>query len=438
MAWRDNLHLEGKGSFRNVDFYVASVSSTVGRRTVTHEFPGQDTPQTEDLGRAGRKFTLECFVLGPDYMEDRDKLRDAFEMPGPGPLTHPYWGHMTVCVTGGVRIQETTAEGGMARFTLDVVEADPKIKFFAAPDTEEEVEEAAEEVKEAAAEEYEEEWTLVGAIAETIQAAVDAVNAVTSTINQIKGKINAVMNTIDTIGDAITEFGDTISDIISLPGQIAETFTGLIEDVVGVFDTIGDSFADYFDDDERPGDVAGTPSTSPTASNVATGSRRAEAVMEAFRDMIAAGSDLDDVMGTTSQPEIERGNQEALLRLNRMVCTAEICKTAVTLPYASRDQAFAVRDELADEIDALADDANDRSYAALMDLRAALVKHMDEAAQALPRVITYTPSKTLPALVIAQHLYADSDRDIDIINRNNIRNPCKVPGGDGLEVLSDE
>jgi prophage DNA circulation protein len=43
----------------------------------------------------------------------------------------------------------------------------------------------------------------------------------------------------------------------------------------------------------------------------------------------------------------------------------------------------------------------------------------------------------LPALVIAQHLYGDSLRETEIIDRNDVRNPCRVPGGVELEVLSD-
>src|SRR5450759_1976747 len=73
-------------SFRGVPFYCQSSENTTGRRLAVHEFVKVDLPYAEDLGRKGRKFTLNCFVIGSDWETKRDKLIDACEKAGPGIL----------------------------------------------------------------------------------------------------------------------------------------------------------------------------------------------------------------------------------------------------------------------------------------------------------------------------------------------------------------
>jgi prophage DNA circulation protein len=69
-----------------VPFAVRRSDAQVGRRTVQHEYPQRDTPFAEDMGRAARRFSLDAYVLGPDYDQARDRLIDALEARGPGLL----------------------------------------------------------------------------------------------------------------------------------------------------------------------------------------------------------------------------------------------------------------------------------------------------------------------------------------------------------------
>lgn len=78
MAWRDELR---PASFRGVSFYVEGGTLTFGRRLAIHEYPQREKPYVEDLGKKARVYRLEAFVLGPDYMKDRDALIDALETP---------------------------------------------------------------------------------------------------------------------------------------------------------------------------------------------------------------------------------------------------------------------------------------------------------------------------------------------------------------------
>ena len=120
MAWRDRLR---PASYRGAAFQVAShTAEAAGRRAAVHEYPGRDLPYAEDLGRRASEYTLQAYVLGPDYDRARDALVAACALPGAGRLVHPWLGERQVVCTG-CTVSERTDEGGMARVTLRLVEA---------------------------------------------------------------------------------------------------------------------------------------------------------------------------------------------------------------------------------------------------------------------------------------------------------------------------
>ncbi|WP_270796216.1 DNA circularization N-terminal domain-containing protein [Aeromonas sp. QDB11] len=73
-------------SFRGVAFKVDSDDLQVGRRTVLHEYPGRDTPSVEDLGRETREYAISAYLIGHDFIAERDRLIEALEQAGPGDL----------------------------------------------------------------------------------------------------------------------------------------------------------------------------------------------------------------------------------------------------------------------------------------------------------------------------------------------------------------
>jgi len=436
-GWRSRLHLGGKGSFRGVEFFVGATVGDIGRRTALHEFPGQDRPTVEDMGLRTRKLKLEAYVLGENYMHERDLLRTEFETAGLGELVHPYWGTLTVTVDGGVQISEATDQGGMAKFTLNVIESGAVLAPTATADTASLTVVKADIALAAVVDDFAAIYAVVGFISDVYDEALAVVNAVTSAVAKINGKINAVMNKIDAIGDSIAALGAAVTSLILLPQNLAAAIQGVIGDVVGSVNAIGTAWDSYFGDDETPGDTAGNPSKAPTGGSPASGDVRAKMLLEHLATLTAFGNDLLPVALTTEQRIQQAANQAALLALVRSLGTVCACKVAVALPYASYDGAAAVRDVLVEDLDALAETtADDATYAALVDLRSAVFQHLTAASAILPRLIVYMPPRTLPALVIAQKLYGDSSRELEIIERNNVRNPCQVPGGVELEVLS--
>ncbi|MBC2612386.1 DNA circularization N-terminal domain-containing protein [Citrobacter braakii] len=120
MTWKDRLV---EASFRGVSFKTEDEGATVGRRVETHEYPNRDKPYTEDLGKVTFKPNITAYVIGDDCFEQRDRLIEALNKPGPGTLVHPTFGELNVCVDGEIRVSTTRSEGRMVRFDLQFVEA---------------------------------------------------------------------------------------------------------------------------------------------------------------------------------------------------------------------------------------------------------------------------------------------------------------------------
>ncbi len=466
MGWRDNLFLEGKGSFRGKEFFVDTVESSIGRRTVVHQFPGRDPPFIEDLGRDTNSFTFNAYVLGEDYMSDRNDLIREFTKGGPGPLVHPYWGTITVTVIGKVRIRETPNEGGMARLTITVVEVGNIISeggdFFAPvieADTSDDVAIASDGAVDSAVEQFvgvdvreesradlfksgeipdDDAWTVLGVIEDVRDQALELGNEVVTLLNKINGYINSALNTADDIGALITDFSDSLATLILLPETFANQMEDLVSKIVGKIKLFEGIWNDFVEDADALFAAAATPQAIPSGSTLDTGSTRTLVLLKVFEDFKTFGDDIAVPLGSTPMQLITQGNRRSLISVMKEFGLLEICKAIIDIPFASYDAAVDVRDLLSDELDAVADVGGDLSYASLMDLRTSIVRHLTGVASDLPRINDYTPATQLPALVVAQHLYGDSRRDVDIIARNNLRNPAIIQGGTTLEVLSDE
>ena len=82
-GWREKL-LEA--SFRGVPFKVEEESAGTGRRVETHEYPNRDKPYTEDLGKVTFRPSITAYVVGDDCFDQRDRLIEALNKPGPGTL----------------------------------------------------------------------------------------------------------------------------------------------------------------------------------------------------------------------------------------------------------------------------------------------------------------------------------------------------------------
>jgi len=387
-SWRDSLR---PGSFRGVPFVTESHDHTLGRRVVTHEYPLRDMPYTEDMGRKARKFTLEIYVIGRDYMAARDRLREALEKGGPGELVHPYLGTQTVQVDGEVHLRETTREGGMARFSVPFVEAGLEI----APDTKKDtvwgVGKASDAVNDAAKEDFADKFRITGP-ARLLSGAKAGIDKVLGGVKEAVGAPLAELKSSQ----------DILASLFGMPSGLAGWLTDELSILGSLAPAQSTSVASGLASQTLPTASTGYSATNPTA--------------------------------VQAQNQV---NLAAVDSLAQQVAIAEAARSSSQAAYTSADEALAVRETLCDAMDTVAARSSDRVYVCLADLRAALVLDLGTRAAQLPRLASYPLASTTPALVVAHRIHGDATREADIVARNHVRHPGAVPGGTTLEVLSD-
>jgi prophage DNA circulation protein len=97
-----------------------------------------------------------------------------------------------------------------------------------------------------------------------------------------------------------------------------------------------------------------------------------------------------------------------------------------------------VREELVAALSAHAEAQGDVVFNRLRAVSNAVLQHFESHGQHLPRVETARFHSDLPAVVIAHLVHGDASSIDDLVRRNNIRNPLRIPGGTSLEVLRNE
>jgi prophage DNA circulation protein len=389
MTWRERF--APGGSFRGVAFLIESDGMQFGRRVELHQFPRRDSPWAEDLGRRAREFTIAVYVLGSNYDRDRDALIAAIEQPGAGTLVHPYHGTMQVTVVRASK-SESTREGGICRFSLTCIESG-ELRFpVRTIDTAAAVAGAADAAQAAALEDF--------------AATYDVSGQAQYSVDQVQADLGTALAAADSALDGIAEGA---SSVMRAPSSLGGALLDAVKDVA------------------KAADVA-------------------EQMLALYERLFEVGQDVRVAAPTTANRRRQGANTEATFWLMRRIGVCEACRTASGMEFDAAQDALAVREQLVAGIDAQLEAVSDVDgrpvsdvvYQELSSLRAAIARDLAERGAALPRVTSYTPPATLPMLVVAHRIYADATRAEEIVTRNRVRHPGFVPGGQALEVLSDE
>lgn len=398
--WRSRLR---PASFRGVPFYVRAAQTQVGRRNQLHEYPQRDEAYNEDLGQKADAFSIEAIILGPDYFTARDTLIEALKARGSGKLVHPYYGERTVALAGPARIEERAEEGGLARFQLDFVEAGDDVTPIVRPDTASAVESAADEANAALADDFANTYTLDGApdfVADSASSlASDALSALDGARRAMVVD-QAVLAEYMAMANAAT---GQVTSLIRAPAAFAQSVLGMI----GSLKTLAASPA-Y--------------------------------ALASYRGLFDYGTDRAAISVATPSRRQQAANQAALDGLVRRGALIEGARLASRVTVSTYDDAVALRDELAERLDAEAcgGDVGDALYRRMTALRVAAVRDLSARAIIAPRVTRATLPSTMPALVAAHRLYGDARRADELLARNpTVRHPGFVPGGVALEIIAD-
>jgi prophage DNA circulation protein len=405
MTWRDDLRRVTIGgrrfvgaSFRGVPFLVDRSERTGGRRVVVHEFPLRDDPFVEDMGRKSRGFRVDGYVIGDDYLVQKEALLSALEdETGPGELLHPYHGQKrAICAT--VSVTETRADGGMATFAIDFTETPAQ-----APVPTIEVDPAGDVAAGADAAEI----AVSAELAELMKpdnlpsfALASAQTALTEAAAALAAKLAPVIAEKQELASFTGQVALMTAEASSLVRQPAEAIGQFLAAITSLVDT----------------------------SEVAPG-----AVVDAL--VAAYAADLGaPAPATTTTRQRELANQLAITGALRRVMAIEAARLVPLVPYASIDEAIATRDAVSGLLDEQAQLAGDTAYPALVDLRTRVLRAVP-GGRSFARVVTVARRVATPSLVLAHQLYGSVDQEPDIVARNRIRHPGFLVGS--FQVLSD-
>jgi hypothetical protein len=417
MKWRKGLR---EGSFRNVPFMTERSGLQGGRRIEQKDHAKRDQSSTEDLGRNARRYSIAALVIGDDYMKTRNRLIEALETEVAGQLMHHYLGELRVEVES-YSVNEQAADGRMASFDITFIEAGTNRFPSATPDTQTKAEACAER------------GLQLGKIA-----FCDGPGTSNSpgTGYNVGGHPNAVADAamrvvVILLGDLISRAGSLVSEGAPL--------TDFIEQTKDTTTNVAELALDPTALATRTLALIAAFAGLPKAGLVTTPAGPVLPVLAFTR----FGAELAPPSGPSVVARAIATNQTAYRNLVRRGAIIEAAAISARLSFESHNDALAVRDRLAEEIDDLifeASDAGDADFfQALSDLRAAVVRDLTTRAADLTRIVPLTLGATGPTLAVANRLYGDDPTEVlaraeDMARRNKVRHPGFVPGGDPIEV----
>ena len=406
MSWREKLL---QGTWKGVPFEYSDHSGEIGWRLQTHEYPERDTPYTENLGSAKQTLSVNCYVIGADYMSKRDALLDAFEEGSEGVLVHPRHGSQQWMLQRCV-YKETAREGGKASFALTFVEPGANELPEVLEDTSSKVASATGLVSGEAVEGFAADFSLKNVPQFVTDEALALVQGGLNGLRQLNGQIAGVISPLSELANDIDAISNEVETLLLSPRSFASALVSVVA----------------------------------SSLNAVTSVDRA---LNGYRSFSAVWGDTPDY-GSTVARQRQKKNQDEIKHLFLSVAVAEttkaVCLASSALniqsnedsPFDSYDHAISIRDELVSEIQEMADVVDYPLYQPLAALRAELIRHISAHGARLERIERMTLGTKTPSLVLSHRLYGSIDRADDLTRRNKVSHPGFIPENTELEVLS--
>ncbi|WP_275269281.1 DNA circularization protein [Pantoea ananatis] len=449
MSWKDNLQ---DASLRGISFKVDSDEATFGRRVQVHEYPSRNKPWAEDLGRATRRFSVQAYLIGDDFFEQRNRLIEAIEKPGPCTLVHPYYGEMTVTVTDEVRVSHSQSEGRMCRLSFSFVESGELSFPTAGLATGQKLSSSVSFLDDAISSAF-------GAFGldgmpdflqdGVLDEATGMLNTVTSAFQYVDTGISAssrllqgdlsvllsppssgmnFVNRLQTMWRAGTRLTGNTSDLMSM-----------IKGLTGVTVDSGLAPRGVWNTDSK------TAQTQTIQRNYLAQAVRTTAISEAATTVTSLPQTSNPTVTRQQdrqQPVVISHPAVSNIRPDSGNSSSDSAATATSPVSASSgvitsldnstviswDDLAQVRDSLNEAIDLEMERVSDDGlYQALVTLRTDVNRDISARLEQVDRMTERTPSQVVPALVLAADWYDSASRAGEITARNGIRHPGFVP-----------
>lgn len=406
MNWRDRLL---PASFRGVGFWIDQAKTPVGRKGQLHEYPQRDLPFFEDLGQQAKTHDLTAFIIGPDCLEQRDKLLKALEQ-GRGELVHPWLGRLQVKV-GECDMTHTRQDGGLVTFALKFYPDQPLPFPTATVSTQKVLLAKADGLLGSAVARFEQAMTLIKA----------ARIGITNLRNSLTGVYDVIKEQLKPLIEQYRQITELVKAVKELPKEVAAEFKGLLGDIKELKAFAKEGYRGVIADVSQQLEAI----RKADAPKITTG-KDTNAAAQAMADLVQDTLIVKVAQWVASMPVATRA-----LQLPSTPTVAQQAHQQVTRPEVpATDDLQALQKDLVEALQGAKNKADPEHYQAISDVQDALVAHLKAVASSGVRLVSKSFQESLPALVIAYKQFGDATRVTEVIQRNGVTNPLYLPQSD--------
>ncbi|WP_256810405.1 DNA circularization protein [Pseudomonas siliginis] len=406
MNWRDRLL---PASFRGVGFWIDQAKTPVGRKGQLHEYPQRDLPFFEDLGQQAKTHDLTAFIIGPDCLEQRDKLLKALEQ-GRGELVHPWLGRLQVKV-GECDMTHTRQDGGLVTFALKFYPDQPLPFPTATVSTQKVLLAKADGLLGSAVARFEQAMTLIKA----------ARIGITNLRNSLTGVYDVIKEQLKPLIEQYRQITELVKAVKELPKEVAAEFNGLLGDIQELKAFAKEGYRGVIADVSQQLEAI----RKADAPKITTG-KDTNAAAQAMADLVQDTLIVKVAQWVASMPVATRA-----LELPSTPTVAQQAHQQVTRPEVpATDDLQALQKDLVEALQGAKNKADPDHYQAISDVQDALVAHLKAVASSGVRLVSKSFQESLPALVIAYKQFGDATRVTEVVQRNGVTNPLYLPQSD--------
>lgn len=222
-------------SFRGVRFFVASVTTTGGRKAFERPIVNSDEQIVDDVGMKQDSFTVNGYVtaiyegmpsneigISTTYVEQRERILEALRQKTPATFVHPVAGRIDRLVAKSWTLDERVTEVGIGPLSIEFVKETVQPTPVIEEGNAEAVEAAGEAADDALLSNLEDEWVVEPSFVDSYADAVGKLSDVFSAINEAADSVETTVDAIaSTATKPLAEFAQTIGNLQSTVASAA-------------------------------------------------------------------------------------------------------------------------------------------------------------------------------------------------------------------------
>jgi prophage DNA circulation protein len=425
--WRDD---ELAASFKGVPFIAVKDSQPFGQRTQVHEFPQQDLPHVEALGKRTKEIKISGFVAGDDFIAKRDALLAVIEEPGAGELIHPWFGSLFVSVTD-CSVSHDRQKKGVTFFELVFVEgrSDPDYPTASA-DAVAILNGAADALEKTGIERFLEAIESIDLTQLREAAIFEPLNQTLSVLRDVYKTADRVFSSVTAVIDAVVSgpkaFANSLFSLVRGSESVFDGFYQRGKDVVSIF-----SLGDRVDSVNRVGAIY-SPDSGVNGVFVSS-------IKNLVQDAIAVDV-VKSISKLPSESTVTTGKKVAVETMPKVVETTMgqadqlvgelLGQEEIRPPVA--DDVLHIRDQLGATLWRIAESSPAEHYISIAQARTESVRFLTKVARQGTKLEIAKNNRVTPALVVAYRRYGNADHVSELVARNSVRHPGFVPVSDLL------